>query len=114
MSSLPEKIEVAGEWPMAMKTPSTSSGVGLAGADVAEDDAVDRGRHVGAGDVGELGVPAHLDLGVVEQPVLEDALGAELAAAVDDDDLLREVGEEQRFLDRGVAAADHHARVLSR
>ena len=56
----------------------------------------------------DLGVPDHLDLGVLEQPLLQDALGAELAAAMDDRDLGGEVGEEQRFLDGGVAAADHH------
>ena len=48
----------------------------------------------------------HLDLGVLEQAILQDALGAELAAAVDDGDLGGEIGEEQRFLDSGVAAAD--------
>ena len=92
---------------MATKTPSTASGVSSPVRDVAQDDAVDRGRHVGTGDVGELGIPAHLDLGVLEQPVLQDALGAEFVAAVDDGHLAREVGEEQRLLDGGVAAADH-------
>ena len=52
-------------------------------------------------------VPDHLDLGMLEQPVLQDLLGAEVVAAMHDRDLGGEVGEEQRFLDRGVAAADH-------
>ena len=46
--------------------------------------------------------------GVGEQALLQDALGAQLVAAVDQGDLGGEVGQEQRLLDRGVAAADHH------
>ena len=53
-------------------------------------------------------VPDRLDLGVPEQPVLQDLLGAQLVAAVDQRDLGGEVGQEQRLLDRRVAAADHH------
>ena len=49
-----------------------------------------------------------LDLVVGEQAVLQDLLGAEVVAAVDDGHLRGEMGEEERFLDRGVAAADHH------
>jgi hypothetical protein len=79
---------------------------GAAGG-VADGDAIDRGRHLRAFDLRQLGVPDHLDLGILEQPVLQDALGAELAAAMDDGDLGGEVGEEQRLLDSGVAAADH-------
>jgi hypothetical protein len=45
--------------------------------------------------------------GMREQPVLEDLLGAQLAAAVDQGDVVGVVGQVQRFLDRGVAAADH-------
>ena len=48
---------------------------------------------------------AGLDLG--EQLVLQDLLGAQLVAAVHEVDLARDVGQVQRFLDRGVAAADH-------
>jgi len=36
------------------------------------------------------------------------ALGAEVIAAMHDGDLRGKVGQKQRFLDRGVAAADHH------
>ncbi len=43
-----------------------------------------------------------------EQAVLQDLLGAELVAAVNHGDGLGEVGQEQGFLDGGVAAADHH------
>jgi hypothetical protein len=53
-------------------------------------------------------VPDHLDLGMGEQAVLQDLLGAELVTAVNHGDGLGEVGQEQGFLDGGVAAADHH------
>ncbi len=58
-------------------------------------------------DLLEHAVPDHGDLRVLEQPVLQDLLGAETVAAMHDGDLGGEVGEKQRFLDRGVAAADH-------
>ena len=45
------------------------------------------------------------DLG--HQAVDQDRLGAELVAAVDQGDLAGDVGQVQRFLDRGIAAADH-------
>ena len=61
----------------------------------------------GAADFVDRAVPDHLDLGMLEQPLLQDALGAEVIAAMHDGHLRGEVGEEQRFLDRGVAAADH-------
>ncbi len=53
-------------------------------------------------------VPQDFDLWVVEQAVLQDLLGAQLVAAMDQRDLRGEVGQEQRLFDRGVAAADHH------
>ncbi len=53
-------------------------------------------------------IPDHLDLRVGEQPVLQDPLGAQLGAPVDQRHLRGEVGQEQRLLDGGVAAADHH------
>src|SRR3546814_17798119 len=54
------------------------------------------------------GVPAHRDLGVPEQAVLADLLGAQGAAAVDQGHLVADVGEVERLLHGGVAAADHH------
>ena len=104
MSSLPANSSVAGVWPMATKMPST--GAALSRRSHVLEPHGDRGW-LAAGDVGELGFPAHLDLGVLEQPILQDPLGAELVAAVHDGDLGGEIGEEQRLLDRGVAAADH-------
>src|SRR5204862_397404 len=52
-------------------------------------------------------VPDHADLGVREQAVLEDPLGAQFVASVDQGDVVGMVGQVERFLDRGVAAADH-------
>ena len=43
-----------------------------------------------------------------EQAVLQDLLGAQAVAAMHQDHLAGELGQEQRLLDRGVAAADHH------
>ena len=42
-----------------------------------------------------------------EQAVLQDALGAQPVAAMHQRDVVGMVGEVERFLDRGVAAADH-------
>ena len=68
----------------------------------------DLARVLRAADFVDRAVPDHLDLGMLEQPLLQDALGAEMIAAMHDGHLRGEVGEKQRFLDRGVAAADHH------
>src|SRR3546814_9997635 len=65
-------------------------------------------RAVAAQDVVHHGVPAHRDLGVPEQAVLADLLGAQGAAAVDQGHLVADVGEVERLLHGGVAAADHH------
>src|SRR3546814_13104327 len=65
-------------------------------------------RAVAAEDIVDHRVPAHLDLGVPEQPVLADLLGAQGLAAVNESHLGADVGEVERFLDGGVAAADHH------
>jgi hypothetical protein len=51
-------------------------------------------------------VPEELDLGVGERTVLHDLRGAQLVAAVHDRDLLGELGQERRFLDRRVATPD--------
>src|SRR5690606_36428160 len=77
-----------------------------AGLGDAQDDAVDRGWRGRAGDLSDLGGPAHLELVGAEQALLQDALGAQFAAAVDERLLAREVGQEQRLLDGRVAAAD--------
>ena len=53
-------------------------------------------------------VPDDLDLVVGEQPLLQDAFGAELVAPVHHHDRGGELGEEQGFLDGGIAAADDH------
>ena len=55
----------------------------------------------------QLVEPQRFDLGVLEQPVLQDLFGAQFVAAVDQRHLGGEVGQEQRLFDGGVAAADH-------
>ena len=52
-------------------------------------------------------VPQHRDPLVGEQALLQDALGAQRVAAMDQGDVGRMVGQVQRLLDRGIAAADH-------
>ncbi len=66
-------------------------------------DALDR---VVAEDVGDRVVPQELDLGVGEGAVLHDLARPQLVAAVDERDLVGELGEERRLLDRRVATAD--------
>src|SRR3546814_14558135 len=52
-------------------------------------------------------VPQCLDLRIGEQAVLENLFGTQRIAAVDQRHVVAVVGEVERFLDRGVAAADH-------
>jgi len=79
--------------------------------------AVDGGFHLHAGHAqGGLGaqhlldrvVPETFHLRMLEQPVLQDLLGPQAVAAVDQRDLGGEVGQEQRLFDGSVAAADHN------
>ena len=108
MATCPTKSSVAGEWPMAMNTPSVFTSVSAPVLTFFSRTCVTVGGFCGAEDLVDGAVPDHLDLGVREQAVLQDALGAETVAAVHDRDLGGEVGEVERFLDRGVAAADDH------
>src|SRR5262245_50166130 len=82
------------------------------GFEVAKDHAFHLERAFLAYDLLQHGVPDHRNLRVLEQAILQDLLRAEAVAPVNDGDGGREIGEEQRFLDRGVAAADHQ-RVLA-
>ena len=50
--------------------------------------------------------PQRLDLGVLFQPVDQNALGAQFVAAMHQRDLRREIGEKERLFDRRVPAAD--------
>ncbi len=77
------------------------------GLDVAEDDALHLQGVLATHHFLEHRVPEHRNLRVLEQPVLQDLFGAEAVAAVHHRDLGGEIGEEQRLLDRGIAAADH-------
>ena len=78
-----------------------------AGLEILQTDMRDFRRVRAAADFLDLAVPHHLDLGMVEQPVLQDAFGAQAVAAMHQRHRRGMVGEIERFLDRGVAAADH-------
>src|SRR5690606_33998476 len=52
-------------------------------------------------------VPKNRDLRMREQAVLENLLGAQFVAAVNESHVVGVVGQVERFLDRGIAAADH-------
>src|SRR3546814_5499568 len=84
----------------------------LARLDVLDAESGHRERIGGAEDFVDDAVPDDGDLRIPEQAVLHDLLGAQGIAAVDQRNLRGEVGEEQRLLDRGVAAAhDRHLAV---
>jgi hypothetical protein len=51
-------------------------------------------------------VPDHRDLRMLKQPLLQDPFGPKNVAPVHHGDLVGEVGEEQRLLDRSIAAPD--------
>src|SRR5690242_20328886 len=67
----------------------------------------DLGRVLLAANFVNGAVPHHSDLGILEQSLLQDALGAEMIAPVHDGHLRSEIGEKQRLLNRGIAAANH-------
>ena len=52
-------------------------------------------------------VPHHRDLGMLQQSILQDLLGAQFVAAVNQRHIVGMVSEVERFLDSGVAPADH-------
>src|SRR5699024_4858612 len=60
-----------------------------------------------AADLGHLGVPAHVDLLVAQRAILHHLAAAERVAAHEHRDLRGEAGEEERLLQRRVAAADY-------
>src|SRR5262249_29092385 len=76
------------------------------GFQIAQDDALDLERILTADNVGEHAVPDHRYFRIPEQPVLQDLLRAERVAPMHDRDLAGKIGEEQRLLDRGIAASD--------
>src|SRR6202023_1431982 len=61
-----------------------------------------------ADDLLDDAVPDDAYFGIGEKARLQDLFRAELVAAVDQGDAGSVVGEVERLLDRGVAAADHH------
>ena len=93
---------------MAMKTPSVLQLREGAGLEVAEAHAIDGQGPLAAADLLDSAVPDDGNTLVLEQAVLQDALGPEGVAAVHDRHLGGDVGEVEGLLDGGVAAADHH------
>ena len=91
---MPDRHEHAGDVACSLTVPSTVLVTSMP---------VDRGVAV---DLGHRVVPEELDLRVGEGAVLHDLAGPQLVAAVDDRDLVGELGEEGGLLDRRVAAAD--------
>ncbi len=77
-----------------------------AGADIAQPDPGHLGRLGDAEDLVHDRIPDDVDLRVAEQPVLQNFLGPQLIAPVDQGDPACVVRQIDRFLDRGVAAAD--------
>src|SRR6185437_15113494 len=57
-------------------------------------------------DLSDHRVPGEADLGVLERPSRHDLAGPQLVAPVHDGHGLGETGQEDRLLDRRVAAAD--------
>src|SRR6516165_774888 len=81
---------------MAMKIPSTGRSV------TSPVLTLRRAAHVV-----EDGVPEHRDFRILIKPLLQYALGAQVVAAMHESHLGGKIGEKQRLLDRGIAAADH-------
>ena len=65
-------------------------------------------RLAGPQDFLDGAIPHDGDLVVCKEAGLQDLLGAEIVAPVDERHLVGEVGKEERVLDGGIAAADHH------
>ncbi len=71
-------------------------------------------RVFGAVDLEHLGIPQDLDLAVRQNAILHDGRSPELAAAVNERHLGRELGQEQRLFHSGVAAADDYDRPVAK
>ena len=99
-----------GSWPIATKTPSHARSDS---APVTVSRRRQRLDRTVPDDVLHHRVPHELDLRVRERAVLHDLRRAQLVAAVHDGDGRRELREEQRLFERGVAAADDRDRLLA-
>ena len=84
-----------------------------AGAQVAQLDPGDLGRLGDPEDLVHDRVPDDVDFRIPEQPVLQDLLGAQGVAPVDEGHAPRVVCQIDRFLDRGIAAADDDHLLVS-
>ena len=77
-----------------------------AGLGAPQPDAGHAERLGGPDDLVDGVVPDHVDIAHLEQAVLQDALGLESVAAMDDRHVLGELAEIESLLDGGIAAAD--------
>ena len=93
---------------MATKAPSQAISRLRAGHRVGQRDAGEAAGERIADEAVDLLVPHGRDLRIGEQPVLQDLFRTQRIAAMDQGDVGRMVGQVQRFLDRGIAAADDH------
>ena len=102
-------LEQLGRWRVADGDEDAVDGQvgGFAGFDVFQAGCGDAQRILIADHLFQRRVPEDFDLGVLEQAVLQDLLGAEAFAAVDDGHLGGEIGQEQRLFHGGIAAADN-------
>ena len=92
-----------------MRTPVTESGLASPPpAGKAVGPAARRNRLAGTQDFLDDAIPHHGYLVVCKEAGLQDLLGAEIVAPMDERHLVGEVGQEERVLDGGIAAADHH------
>ena len=78
----------------------------FARAEIADSDRAHRTGIVGAQHFVDAEIVDHVDLGVGREAHLVRLVGAQHGAAMDERHALGEIGEEQCFLGRGVAAAD--------
>ena len=78
----------------------------FSGFQIPELDASDRFRRRRADDIFDNGVPDHVDLRILQQSLLQDFLGTQRIAAVDQRHAIGEVRQKQRLFDSRVAAAD--------
>ena len=92
---------------MATKKPFAGNVLDLSGLHILGAHAFDPAGLLCANHLFDGVVPQNLDLGVLEQPVLQDLLGPKAVAAVDQRHLGREVRQKQSLFHSRVPAADH-------
>ena len=100
------KSSVAGACPIATKMPSADSSELFPVLRFLSLTPVTDFGDCRADDLFDNGVPDHIDLRILEQSLLQDLLGTQRIAAVDQRHVIGEVRQKQRLFDSRVAAAD--------